>query len=115
MLQAGEKPVKDAMLTLKTGPQNPARQFGVSTVQSTAREVWEGDLAIGRAKVFLVKSSFVEERKLAGLSDSQLQVAQPGNCSRILRLSAVFDSPQRKLLQVCVSALLVLESSPDRI
>lgn len=63
------------MLILKTSPQKPARQYGMSTVQSSAPDFYEGDLTVGRAKVFLVGSPVAEEGNLAGVSDSQLQVA----------------------------------------
>lgn len=66
----------EAMLTLKTVPQKPSRAFGaMRSAPSDAPDIWEGDLAVGRAKVYLVGNPFAEARPSAGIPDPHLQVS----------------------------------------
>lgn len=63
------------MLTLKTVPQRRARALGANRARCAAPDVWEGDLSVGRAKVYLVGNPFAEEAgALAGVPDPHLQV-----------------------------------------
>ena len=70
-----EKASLEPMLTLKTIPQKPSRPFGgMRPTPSDAPNVWEGNLAVGRAKVYLVGDPFAEAAPLAGMPDPHLQV-----------------------------------------
>ena len=63
------------MLTIKTVPQKSSRAFGATrSAPSDAPDVWEGDLAVGRAKVYLVGNPYAEAGPLAGIPDPHLQV-----------------------------------------
>lgn len=74
MLQP-EKATLEGMLTLKTVPQRHSRECGASRARCAAPDVWEGDLRVGRAKVYLVGNPFAEAGALAGTPDPHLQVA----------------------------------------
>lgn len=70
-----DKASTEAMLTLKTVPQKPSRAFGaMRSARIDPPDVWEGDLAVGRAKVYLVGNPFAEAGPLAGIPDPHLQV-----------------------------------------
>ena len=74
MLQPGKASL-EGMLTLKTVPQRPSRAFGANKARCAESDVWEGDLRVGRAKVYLVGNPFAEEAgALAGVPDLHLQV-----------------------------------------
>ena len=63
------------MLTLKTVPQKASRAFGATRRgQNNVPDVWEGDLAVGRAKIYLVGNPFAEAGASVGLADPHLQV-----------------------------------------
>ena len=70
-----DKASMEAILTLKTVPQKPSRAFGaMRSACIDPPDVWEGDLAVGRAKVYLVGNPFAEAGPFAGIPDPHLQV-----------------------------------------
>ena len=74
LLQPDKAPM-EAMLTLKTVPQKPSRAFGATrSAPGAAPDIWEGDLAAGRAKVYLVGNPFTKAGVLEGNPDPHLQV-----------------------------------------
>ena len=64
------------MLSIKTRPQGSARGYGPGPGQGAAPDIWEGDLAISRAKVYLVGNPCVESGSSAGIPDLNLKVCQ---------------------------------------
>ncbi len=66
------------MLSIQTRPQGSARGFAPGPGQGAAPDIWEGDLAISRAKVYLVGNPFAEAGSSAGIVDLNLQVSQSG-------------------------------------
>lgn len=70
-----DKASLEAMLTLKTVPKKTSRAFGATRHgQNNVPDVWEGDLAVGRAKIYLVGNPFAEAGTWGGLADPHLQV-----------------------------------------
>lgn len=64
----------EALLTVKTRPQRSAGGYGPTPVHSAAPDIWEGGLAVGRAKVYMVGNPILEGVATAGMPDPQLQV-----------------------------------------
>lgn len=76
------------MLSLRTRPQKSSKGYVSSTAQSTTPDIWDSDLAVGRAKVYLVGNPFAEDVKVAGVPDPNLQVMFTQACMHF----SVWDS-----------------------
>ena len=75
------------MLSIKTRPQGSARRYAPGPGQGAAPDIWEGDLAITRAKVYLVGNPFPESGSSAGMPDLNLQVSQSVRDSSVIGAS----------------------------
>ena len=62
------------MLSIKTRPQGSARGYASGPGQGAVPDIWEGDLAISRAKVYLVGNPLPEAGSSAVMPDLNLQV-----------------------------------------
>ncbi len=64
------------MLSIKTKPPGSARGYAPGPGQGAAPDIWEGDLAISRAKVYLVGNPSAQAGSSAGMPDLNLEVCQ---------------------------------------
>ncbi len=66
----------EPMLSIKTRPQGSARGYASGPEQGAVPDIWEGDLAVSRAKVYLVGNPLAEAGSSAGMPDPNLEVCQ---------------------------------------
>ena len=63
------------MLTLNNKPQKQLQGYAPRPAESKPSDIWEGELAIGRAKVYLIGNS-MEVSQQIGVANANLQVWQ---------------------------------------
>ena len=66
----------EPMLSITARPQGSARGYAPGPGQGVAPDIWEGDLAISRAKVYLVGNPSAQAGSSAGMPDLSLEVCQ---------------------------------------
>ncbi|KAL0044023.1 hypothetical protein WJX82_003156 [Trebouxia sp. C0006] len=70
---AGDSQGSEPMLSIKTRPPGSARGYAPGPGQGAAPDIWEGDLAISRAKVYLVGNPSAQAGSSAGMPDLNME------------------------------------------